>query len=129
MTLAVPPERVEALRARVTELCAALPEVVAQRAGREEEHSTFAVRRKRFVHFLVDHHGDSRVALVAKAPPGVQADVVEHDPEHFFVPPYLGPSGWIGLRLEIGEPDWEEVEQIVRVAYREQAPARLARRV
>lgn len=126
MTLPIPPEQVEALRARVTELCAPFPEVVAERWGRSDEHSTFAVRGKRFAYFWADHHDDGRVALIAKAPRGAQADLVEHDPERFFVPPYLGPSGWVGLRLEVGEPDWAEVEQILRVAYREQAPARLA---
>ena len=129
MTLPIPPERVEELRGRLTEVCAALPEVVAERWGLVDEHSTFGVRGKRFAYLWVDHHGDGRVALIAKAPRGAQADVVEHDPERFFVPPYLGPSGWVGLRLEVGEPDWEEVERVVRVAYREQAPARLARGV
>ena len=125
MTLPIPPEQVETLRARLTALCAALPEVAAERWGRSDEHSTFAVRGKRFAYLWVDHHGDGRVALIAKAPRGAQADVVEHDPERFFVPPYLGPSGWVGLRLEMGEPDWVEVENVLRVAYREQAPARL----
>lgn len=129
MTLPIPEEQVEALRTRVTGLCGALPEVVAERGGRWQQHSSFAVRGKRFAYFWSDHHGDGRVALVAKAPRGAQADVVDHDPERFFVPPYLGPSGWVGLRLEVGTPDWDEVEQIVRVAYREQAPARLATEV
>ncbi len=126
MTLPIPPEQVERLRERLTELCAGLPEVVGERWGREDEHSTFAVRGKRFAYLWVDHHGDGRVALIAKAPRGAQADVVAHDPDRFFVPPYLGPSGWVGLRLEVAEPDWGEVERVVRVAYREQAPARLA---
>lgn len=126
MTLPIPPEQVEALRARVTGLCCALPEVTAERSGRADEHSTFAVRGKRFAYLWVDHHGDGRVALIAKAPRGAQADLVEHGPDRFFVPPYLGPSGWVGLRLEVGEPDWGEVDRVVRVAYRAQAPARLA---
>lgn len=129
MTVPIPPERVEVLRERLTGLCSALPEVEARRAGVADEHSVFRIRNKNFASLLVDHHGDGRVALVAKAPRGAQADVVEHDPDRFFVPPYLGPAGWIGLRLEVGEPDWEEVEQILRVAYREQAPVRLARRL
>ncbi len=127
MTIPISESQVEALRARLAELCTALPEVEARRAGVADEHSVFRVRGKNFASLWVDHHGDGRVALVAKAPRGAQADVVEHDPDRFFVPPYLGPAGWIGLRLEVRTPDWEEVEQIVRVAYREQAPARLAR--
>lgn len=127
MTLPISERRVEALRERLSGLCTALPEVEAGRTGVAGEHSAFRVRGKNFAALWVDHHGDGRVALVAKAPRGAQADVVEHDPERFFVPPYLGPAGWVGLRLEVGEPDWDEVDQIVRVAYREQAPVRLAR--
>lgn len=129
MTLPISEERVEALRARLSEVCSTLPEVAAERMGQWQQHSSFAVRGKRFAYFWSDHHGDGRVALIAKAPRGAQADVVEHDPDRFFVPPYLGPSGWVGLRLEVGTPDWDEVAQIVRVAYREQAPARLARQL
>jgi hypothetical protein len=129
MTLPISEEQVEVLRERLTGLCAALPEVEATRTGVAGEHSSFRVRGKNFAALWVDHHGDGRVALVAKAPRGAQADLVEHDPGRFFVPPYLGPAGWIGVRLEVGEPNWEEVDRIVRVAYREQAPARLARGV
>jgi len=129
MTLPISEDQVEVLRAKLTGICAGLPEVVAERWGRSEEHSTYAVRGKRFAYLWSDHHGDGRVALIAKAPRGAQADLVGHDPDRFFVPPYLGPSGWIGLRLETGDPDWDEVDQIVRVAYRQQAPARLASQI
>jgi uncharacterized protein len=107
---------------RLRTICLDLPEV-------EERLShgspTFFVRgRKTLATFTDDHHGDGRVALCAPAPPGVQASLVEEEPERFFVPPYVGHRGWIGLRLD-RDVDWGEVEGIVTDAYRLVAPKRL----
>ena len=54
--------------------------------------------------------------------------LVGADPFRFFVPPYLGPKGWIGMRLDEG-PDWDEVAAIVRRSYRLIAPKKLAKLV
>ena len=51
--------------------------------------------------------------------------LVGADPERFFVPPYVGPKGWVGMRLD-GGPDWGEVAMLVRRSYRLVAPKRLA---
>ena len=50
--------------------------------------------------FLNNHHGDGKVALWCAAPPGVQQDLVAADPKHFYVPPYVGVGGWVGMRLD-----------------------------
>jgi len=50
--------------------------------------------------FTNNHHGDGRVAIWCAAPPGVQQDLVAADPKHFFVPPYVGVGGWVGIRLD-----------------------------
>ena len=106
---------------RVRRLCLALPET-AETTG--HGRPVFQVRGKTFAHHMDDHHGDGRVALWVKSTHEAQADAVEAEPERFFVPPYVGPAGWLGLRLDV-DPDWEEVEGVLREAWRLQAPTRL----
>ncbi len=108
---------------RVRSICCALPEVVERLSHGQP---TFFVRGKTtFVMFLDDHHGDGRLALWCAAPPGVQAQLVEQEPERFFRPPYVGGRGWIGVRLD-RQLDWDEVAEICADAYRQVAPKRLA---
>jgi hypothetical protein len=76
----------------------------------------FRVREKTFVMFLDNHHRDGRVAIWCKAPPGAQSMIVESDPERFFVPPYVGTSGWIGARLD-RKPDWAAIRALVAESY------------
>jgi len=108
--------------ARLRRLCLELPAV-------EERLShgapTFFVRGKRpFVMVHSDHHGDGRFAIWCPAGEGVQAVLSEADPERFFVPPYVGHRGWLGVRLDRGL-GWGELAGIVEDAYAEVAPARL----
>lgn len=69
-----------------------------------------------FVMFHDDHHGDGRLAVWCAAPPGAQAMLVDSDPEVFFVPPYVGPSGWVGVRLDRGAK-WAMVSDVITQAY------------
>ncbi|HEX9991455.1 MAG TPA: MmcQ/YjbR family DNA-binding protein [Acidimicrobiales bacterium] len=113
----------DAVLARVRRICLALPE-----ATERPSHGSpaFFVRgRTTFAMFLDDHHGDGRLALWCPAPPGAQAELVEAEPDRFFVPPYVGHRGWVGLRLD-RSLDWAEVEAVLRDAYRTVAPKRLA---
>lgn len=117
---------VEAATDQLRQLCAELPEVTERIS---HGAVTFFVRDKRVVAYLTDdHHGDGRLALVAPAPDGVQAEVIAADPERFFRPPYVGHRGWIGLRLDI-DVDWEEVRGVLHDAYRRVAPKTLVRRL
>ena len=84
----------------------------------------FVADKKTFVMFHDDHHGDGRLALWVAAPPGVQATMIDEDPEQFFHPPYVGGRGWLGVRLD-RHPDWDEVGAIVVEAYRCVAPKKL----
>src|SRR3954447_8677624 len=78
---------------------------------------TFFVREKRaFLMILTDHHGDGRFAIWCAAPTGLQTMLVEADPERFFVPPYVGHRGWLGVRLDRAL-DWDELAGIVEDAY------------
>lgn len=83
--------------ALVRRLCLALPDAEEKIAWGEP---TFRVGGRLFAMFANDHHGDGRIALWCNAPQGAQRDIVASDEEHFFVPPYVGPGGWIGMRLD-----------------------------
>lgn len=105
----------------VRSLCLALPE--AAESG--EQHRRFEVRNKTFAYYLRDHHGDGRIALCCKAAPGARDVLLEGAPERFFVPPYIGVHGWVGLYLDRPfEP--EEPRMLIEESYRLVAPKRLA---
>jgi hypothetical protein len=106
----------------VRRICLNLPEVTERLS---HGSPTWFIRGKTtFVMYLDNHHGDGRLALWCAAAPGVQAELVEQEPERFFVPPYVGGRGWIGVRLD-RDLAWGEVEEIAVDAYRQVAPKRL----
>jgi hypothetical protein len=108
--------------ARLRKICLALPEATERLS---HGAPTFFVRGKRaFLMVLTDHHGDGRFAIWCATADGMQRMLVEADPERFFVPPYVGHRGWLGLRLDRGL-DWDELAGIAEDAYAEVAPARL----
>ena len=111
-----------AVLARIREICLGLPETTERLS---HGAPTFFVRGKRaFVMVLSNHHGDGRFAIWCAAPDGMQTLLVEADPERFFVPPYVGHRGWLGVRLDRGL-DWGELAGIVEDAYAEVAPPKL----
>jgi hypothetical protein len=117
----VPKQRILAV---VREICLAMPET-SERPSHGEP--TFFVGGKRsFASVWDSHHGDGRFALICAAPAGLQASVVDADPERFFVPAYVGHRGWLGVRLDRGF-DREEIAGILEDAYAEIAPPRLLR--
>ena len=79
--------------------------------------------RKTFATWAEDHHGDGRIALWIKSDFDTQEALVEANPDVFFVPPYVGPSGWIGVEVD-GEVDWGVVEGLLEDGYRAVAPKR-----
>jgi hypothetical protein len=91
-------------------------------------HIAFKVRKKIFAYYTYDHHGDGRIALWCKAPPGEQDRLVKEKPARYFVPPYVGAKGWVALRLDSPTVDWRAVENLAFVAYFLSAPASLRRR-
>ena len=84
---------------------------------------TFWGGKKTFASFHENHHGDGRVAVWVKSALEMQADLVDSNPEVLFVPPYVGPSGWIGIRLD-RQVDWEMVADLLEEGYRMVAPKR-----
>jgi hypothetical protein len=110
---------------RLREICLGLPET-SERLSHGAP--TFFVREKRaFLMVLTDHHGDGRFAIWCAAADGMQAMLVEADPDKYFVPPYVGYRGWLGVRLDRGL-DWGELAGIAEDAYAEVAPAKLVER-
>ncbi|MGH2968705.1 MAG: MmcQ/YjbR family DNA-binding protein [Solirubrobacteraceae bacterium] len=107
---------------RVSEICAELPESGRELSG---AHAKFSVRGRTFAYFLDDHHGDGIVGVVCKAPAGMAAGVIGADPR-YYAPAYLGPRGWVGLRLDTPEVDWDEVAGLIADSYLLVAPKRLA---
>jgi hypothetical protein len=110
-------------RRQLVALCRALPEAEAERAGLQ--HLAFKIKKKIFAYYAYDHHGDGRIALLCKAPPGEQERLVEENPTRYFVPPYVGPRGWVALRLDAARVDWKVVKSLVLAAYFMTAPSRL----
>jgi hypothetical protein len=118
----VDPAEREIVLTKLREICLGLPETTERLS---HGAPTFFVREKRaFVMVMTDHHGDGRFALWCAAPDGMQKMLVEADPERFFVPPYVGHRGWLGVRLDRGLR-WDEVTGIAEDAYTEVAPAKL----
>ncbi len=107
---------------RLRAICLALPEA--------EERETWGAPtyRVRDRIFAMLRTGDGRTSLWCKAPPGAQEILVGADPELFFRPPYVGPKGWIGMRLDRG-PDWAEVAALVQRSYRMTAPKALLKKL
>ncbi len=108
---------------RLRKLCLALPGAHEVEAWGEP---TFRVRNKIFAMYASasNHHGRGRHATWVKAAPGDQATMVAAAPECFFVPPYVGPSGWIGIWLD-GVVEWDDVAEFLRDSYRLVAPKKL----
>jgi hypothetical protein len=108
---------------RLRKLCLALPEAHEVEAWGEP---TFRVRNKLFAMYAsaASHHGDGRPAVWCKASPTNQPLMISAAPSRFFVPPYVGPSGWVGVWLD-GGVDWAELGELLRDGYLLVAPKRL----
>jgi predicted DNA-binding protein (MmcQ/YjbR family) len=109
---------------RLRKLCLALPEAHEVEAWGAP---TFRVRNKLFAMYVPpgNHHHDGRTAVWLKAGPGNQQVMIRAAPKRFFVPPYVGPSGWVGVFLD-GPVDWPELGELLADGYRLVAPKRLA---
>lgn len=104
---------------RLREICLALPEAEERETW---EIPTYRIRGKIFA---LQSAIDERDAVWCKAQEGSQELLVQADPDRFFVPPYLGHKGWVGMWLD-RRADWKEVAELVRRSYRLVAPKKLA---
>src|SRR5450631_3131897 len=109
--------------ARLMRICLALPEAIQEQASR---HATFLVRKSVFAYYLNDHHGDGMISVCCKVLPGDNEALIAAHPARFYMPAYIGPRGWVALRLDVGGLDWNEVAELVVGSYKLIAPKRLA---
>ena len=107
---------------RVRDICSALPQVTER-----DSHGSpgfFINDKPCFMYVTDNHHGDGRFALWCAAPEGMQKMLVDSDPDRYFVPPYVGPSGWVGVRLDRDTP-WKQIASIIENAYVAKAPPKV----
>lgn len=114
-----------ARRARLLEICNGLPEIDIS----GEEHLALRVCGKTFAYYLDDHHGDGIVSVCCKSTRDQQRELVTRHPDRYYAPAYVGPKGWVALRLDLPQLAWDEVADLVFDAYRLQAPRRLAEEI
>jgi hypothetical protein len=99
---------------RLRKICLALPE--ANERTSHGEPTWFAGKGKVFAMLDNHHHGSAHLGVWLPQPPGVQEELIAADPARFFRPPYVGPSGWVGVVLDT-KPDWAMVASFVRDAF------------
>ena len=113
----------EWLLAKVRERALALPQ-----ADEVTSHGMpcFGIERgKKFAYFSHDHHGDGITALLVKTTaPEEQAMLMDSDPARYFRPAYFG-DGWVGIRLDLGDTDWDHIEDRLAKSWREIAPRKM----
>lgn len=107
---------------QLSKICLSLPEAVRRDL---HEHADFRVRGKVFAYFLNNHHGDGIISVCCKSALGENIDRASREPARFYLPPYIGPRGWFGLRLDGEAVDWSEVRGLLELSYRLVAPKRL----
>ena len=103
-------------------VCLSLPEVERTNCG---AHADFRVRGKIFAYFLRNHGGDGITAACFKTRLGEHIQYIKKAPDRFYLPRFIGRRGWLGLRLDQGEIDWDEVRALAVISYELAAPKSL----
>ncbi|MBJ7501065.1 MAG: phosphoribosylglycinamide formyltransferase [Sphingopyxis sp.] len=112
------------LRGRVRDLAMALPE--ADEVVSHGMPCFGIVKGKKFAYFTEDHHGDGKIALLVKISGAEeQAMLIELDEDRYYRPAYFG-DGWIGIRLDLGDTDWDAIGKWLRKSWLAVAPKKLA---
>jgi hypothetical protein len=105
-------------KARLSAICLDLPKAARTDRG---DHSDFRVRGKVFAYYLHDHHGDGITSVCCKVLSGDNDRLIAANPRKFYMPAYIGPRGWVGLRLDWPTVDWNEVKELVVGSYMQAA--------
>lgn len=109
---------------KLSNLCLSFPGTSKQQM---HAHVAFKAGPKIFAYYLNDHHGDGMVSVCCKVLPGDNQRLIDSSPRKFYMPAYIGPRGWVALRLDRPTVDWAEVEELLRGSYTQTAPKRLVR--
>jgi len=107
---------------KLSAICLALPQAVREN---QLSHASFRAAKKVFAYYLNNHHGDGIVSVCCKVLPGDNVRLITANPQKFIMPAYIGPRGWVGLRLDRPTVDWAEVKELVHGSYAETVPKRL----
>jgi phosphoribosylglycinamide formyltransferase-1 len=89
-------------------------------------HYQFLAKKKTFAYILNNHHGDGILSVCCKLLKGDNQMVIESDPEHCYLPKYIGHQGWVCYRIDVPKIDWEDVEELLKTSYVMCAPKKLA---
>jgi predicted DNA-binding protein (MmcQ/YjbR family) len=111
------------LEARIRKLCLALPEAHEKEAWGTP---TFRVKDKMFAMWTDadSHNGKGNEAIWIKSDADNQQLMISLEPKRYFSPPYMGPSGWVGVYVN-AKTDWKQVEALLRDAWESIAPKKL----
>jgi predicted DNA-binding protein (MmcQ/YjbR family) len=107
---------------RVARMSLALPDTTVKPSHGAQ---AYQVRGKSFAMVMHDHHGNGRTELWVKGSPDAQQEWVAGDARRYYVPPYVGPNGWIGAWLDV-EVDWQAIAELLAEGYLIQAGRRAA---
>jgi hypothetical protein len=108
--------------AKLREICLAFPDVFETEAWGE---CTFRVADgSMFAMTDNNHHDSGHLAVWVKAPAMVQEILVNSDPKRFFVPPYMGKKGWVGVRIDY-KVKWDQTAAILKDGYLMSAPKKI----
>ena len=107
---------------RLSEICLAFPTATREDKG---GHAGFLVAKRVFAYYLNNHHGNGIVSVCCKVLADDNRRLAEANPRKFYLPAYIGPRGWIGLRLDLATVDWTEVKELVLGSYSQVAPQKL----
>jgi predicted DNA-binding protein (MmcQ/YjbR family) len=119
---AEPTKHEHQLLRQLSKICLSFPETVRRDLN---DHADFRVRGKVFAYFLNSHHGDGIISVCCKSALGENVDRASREPARFYLPAYIGPRGWFGLRLDGEAVDWSEVRNLLELSYGLVAPKRL----
>jgi hypothetical protein len=111
---------------KLANICVSLPGAVKEEM---HGHMAFKVGKKTFAYYLNDHHGDGIVSVCCKVLPGDNERLIDANPRKFYMPAYIGPRGWVALRLDRPTVDWSETQELVRCSYEQIAPKKLLRQL
>ena len=113
----------EHLVGRVREIALTLPE--ADEVLSHGMPCFGVIKGKKFAYVSQDHHGDGKLALLVKVS-GLdeQQQLIENDPARYYRPAYFG-DGWVGVRLDLGDNDWDGITEKLHRSWRMSAPKKL----
>ena len=111
---------------KLAKVCMALPGVTKEEM---HGHMAFKVGKKTFAYYLNDHHGDGIVSVCCKVLAGDNKRLIDANSRKFYMPAYIGPRGWVALRLDRATVDWNEVRELLRGSWEQMASKKLLREI